>query len=75
MTCRITRSWANQHLQAHVDSAQADTGGIVSMVGHEHQHYHQHECSTQTRPLWATRCPLACCPSSAGIALVRAGAS
>jgi len=27
---------------AHVDSAHADTGGIVIMVGHDHQHYHQH---------------------------------
>ena len=40
--CRITQSWANRHLQAHVDSAHADTGGIVIMVGHDHQHYHQH---------------------------------
>ena len=44
-------SWAKQHLQAHVDSAHADTGGIVIMVGHEHQHYHQHHYSTRTRPL------------------------
>ena len=51
ITCRITRSLANQHLPAHVDSAHADTGGIVIMVGHDHQHYHQHECSTRTRPL------------------------
>jgi hypothetical protein len=43
---------ANQHLQAHVESAHADTVGIVIMVGHEHQHYHQHQYSRRTPPQW-----------------------